>query len=151
MSTSPLRALPVDLDDLVVAFEAEGELLQWYLDVQTGAVILVWREYEPADHDGLTATEIETDPLRFVKVPPADPQHLVGDMEAFADAIDDQQLKESLQIALAAPRPEKRFKAALSWLPEQLARWHAWRLQKCHERVKSWLARLGLTAESRAA
>ncbi|MFZ5442783.1 MAG: UPF0158 family protein [Myxococcota bacterium] len=150
MTSIPLRALPVDLDELVIAFEAEGEL-QWYLDVQTGAVILVGREYEPAEHGGLTATEIETDPTRFVKVPPAEPHLVVEDMRAFAEVHDDAQLRESLELALSAPRPEKRFKSALSWLPEHQARWHAWRQDKCLARVKNWLARLGLVAESRAA
>lgn len=145
-----LRALPVDLEELVIAFEAEGEL-QWYLDMETGEVILVGREYEPADHGGLTATEIETDPLRFARVPPADPQHAVDDMRGFAASVDDAQLKESLDIALSAPKPERRFKTALSWLPEQLARWHAWRQQHCQRRVKTWLASLGLVPGPRAA
>ncbi len=148
---NPLRTLPVDLEELTIAFEAEAADLLWYLDSQTGEVILVSREYEPADHDGLTATEIETDPQRFVPVPPADGQRAVDDMRSFAEVVTDGQLKESLEIALSAPRPDRRFKTALSWLPEQQARWHAWRQERCLHRVTQWLAGHGFRATARAA
>ncbi len=151
MNQTPLRTLAVDLEELTIAFEAEAADLQWYLDSQTGGVILVTREYEPADHDGLTATEIETDPVRFIVVPPADAQHSVDDMRTFADSVTDAQLKESLEIALSAARPEKRFKAALSWLPEQQSRWHAFRQDRCLQRVTKWLAGHGWLAGARAA
>jgi hypothetical protein len=149
--TKPLRTLPVDLEELTIAFEAEAADLQWYLDSHTGEVLLVTREYEPAEHGGLTVTEIETDPTRFVRVPPADPQHAVDDMRSFADSVTDAQLKESLEIALSAARPDRRFKTALSWLPEQQHRWHAWRQERCRERVTQWLAAHGLQASARAA
>jgi hypothetical protein len=68
----PLRSLAIDLEELTIAFEAEAADLQWYLDTQTGGVILLTREYEPAEHGGLTATEIETDPVRFLLVPKAE-------------------------------------------------------------------------------
>ena len=149
--TSPLRSLPVDLEELSIAFEAEGTDLQWYVDTDGGAVILINREYDPVEHGGLTATEIETDPNRFLRVPAVDPQHAVDDMRSFADSVTDAQLKETLELALSAPRPEKRFKTALSWLPDQNARWHAWRLERCRRRVISWLASKGFTPAARAA
>jgi hypothetical protein len=150
--TAALRSLPVDLEELSIAFEAEGTDLQWYVDTDSGAVILINREYDPAEHNGLTATEIETDPNRFLRVPEVDPQHAVDDMRSFADSVTDETLKESLELALsAAGRPEKRFKTALSWLPEQNARWHAWRMERCRQRVTDWLASRGFVPGSRAA
>jgi hypothetical protein len=135
----PLRTLPVDLDELVIAFEAEGGELRWYLDSSTGRVILVSKEYEPAEQNGLTAAQIEADSERFVRVPAADVQHLIQDMTAFAHEVSDLKLRESLEIALSAVRPDRRFKATLTWLPEEQARWHAFRQQRCLRRVKAWL------------
>lgn len=151
MTASPKRELPVDLEELCIALEAEAADLRWFLDGQTGAVLLVTHEYDPAENDGLTVTEIETDPLRFVRVPGGDPHHALVDMTAFAKQLGDGQLKESLELALSAPRPEKRFKTALSWLPEQQERWHEFRLARCRERAEAWLARQGIVPVARAA
>jgi hypothetical protein len=151
VTSLPKRELPVDLEELCIALEAEAADLRWFLDCQTGAVLLVTHEYEPAENGGLTVTDIETDPLRFVRVPGGDPQHALDDMTAFAHQLADGQLKESLELALSAPRPEKRFKTALSWLPEQQERWHQFRLARCRERAEAWLARQGIVPVAAAA
>ncbi|MFO0597139.1 MAG: UPF0158 family protein [Myxococcaceae bacterium] len=152
---SSLRPLPIDLDELSIAFEANSQAggpdSAWYVDTDTGAVILLNREYEPSEFGGLTATDIETDPVRFRKVPPVDPMHAIADMNSFTAHVIDVTLKESLELALSAPRPFKSFKAALSWLPDQLARWHAWKMERCRRRVTAWLADQGFEPTSRAA
>lgn len=150
MTSMPVRQLPVDLEELSLAFEAEASDVRWYLDVQTGAVILVTAEFDPGEH-GVTREQVETDPVRFMPVPPVDPQHVIEDMNVYATSVTDAQLRESLQLALSAPRPEKRFKTALSWLPEHQTKWHAWRAERCGQRMNEWLARNGLSPQSRDA
>lgn len=151
MTVQPIRALPVDLEELSIALEAETADLRWYLDLVSGDVLLVTQEYEPAEHDGLTVTEIETSPARFVRVPASSPARSVDDMKAFVSSLGDPQLQESLDLALSASRPEKRFKTALSWLPERQQQWHAWHRQACLQRALDWLARMGITPIARAA
>lgn len=146
MSANPHRRLPIDLEDLKIAFEAESAELQWYLDAETGAVILVSREYDPHEHEGITPLDIERDPDRFVRVPPAEPSHLRDDMATFTSMVRDPQLQESLELALSAPRPERRFKSALSWLPEQQTRWHEFRQMRSTERMRRWLEVHGIHA-----
>lgn len=146
-----LRAIPVDLAELRLAFEADTQDLPWYLDIDTGDVLLVTAEYEPSEHGGVTVAQIETDSARFFRVPPSNPEHIVDDMRAFAVSVGDRQLTESLDLALSAPRPDKRFKTVLSWLPERQQQWHAWREARTLERVTSWLAGHGLQAAARAA
>lgn len=151
LTAQPTRTLPVDLEELSIAMEAEAGDLHWYLDLHRGDVLLVTSEYEPSEHDGLTVTEIETDPNRFIRVPPGDPQHAVDDMRGFATSLGDAQLQESLELALSASRPERRFKTALSWLPEHQQRWHAWRREQGVQRALAWLTRLGVLPTTRAA
>lgn len=146
-----LRALAVDTTELRLAFEAETQDLPWYLDVDTGDVLLVTAEYEPSEHRGVTVAQIERETARFLRVPPSNPQHVVDDMRAFAESVGDTQLTESLALALSAPRPDKRFKTALSWLPETQQQWHAWRQARTMDRVTAWLAGHGLRPVARAA
>jgi hypothetical protein len=151
MSGTPLQPLPVDLEDLCIALEAEAGDLSWYLDLATGDVILVTHEYEPAEHGGLTVGEIEATPTRFRRIPPGDPHQIVEDMKAFAAQLADSQLKESLELALTAPRPDRRFRAVLGWLPEQQQHWHDFRQARCAHRARAWLAEQGIRPVDRAA
>lgn len=151
MTDAPLQTLPVDLEELCIALEAEAGDLRWYLDVASGDVILVTREYEPAEHGGLTVVEIESDPTRFRRIPGGNPQDAIDDMKAFAGQLKDAQLKESLDLALSAPRPDRRFRAVLGWLPEQQQLWHDFRQARCVRRALGWLASQGIAPAERAA
>jgi hypothetical protein len=145
-----LKALPVDLAELCIALAAEVELsdLKWFLDLDSGKVILVSREYDPNEWGGLTLQDIEDNPSRFTPVPAADPQHQLVDMQAFVEGLSDVRLKESLELALTAPRPDRRFRAVLGWLPDELEKWHAFRHQRFEARAHSWLSTLGVAAKS---
>lgn len=143
-----LKALPVDLSELCIALAAEAEAsdLRWFLDLHSGRVILVSREYDANEWGGLELTEIEGHPERFTPVPPAPPEAQLDDMKAFVAALTDARLKESLELALTAPRPERRFRAVLGWLPPELERWHQFRQGQCEARAHRWLSTLGVTA-----
>jgi len=145
-----LKCLPVDLAELCIALSAESEVseLKWFLDLESGKVILVSREYDAAEWGGLKPDEIEGNPARFRPVPAADPQHHLVDMRAFVDELTDGRLRESLELALTAPRPERRFRAVLGWLPEELEKWHGFRQHRFEARAHSWLSTLGVTAQA---
>ncbi len=143
-----LNDLPVDFAELCVALEAEASDLCWYLDATTGEVILVNAEYDPTEHGGLSAEAIEADPTRFRRVPAGSPDEPLGDMHAFAAQSPDPKLKESLELALLAPRPERRFKSVLTYLPEVQDAWHAFRQQRVEERARAWLQSLGVLSDA---
>lgn len=142
-----LKPLPVDLTELCIALENEARGFDWYLDTETGDTVLVNAEYEPHEYGGLKVEEIEGNPQRFRRVPPTDERTVLADMEAFAAQHKDEKLKESLQLALEAPRPERRFRAVLGWLPEEQHAWHQFRHQRLEARARAWLEQLGLQPE----
>jgi hypothetical protein len=144
------KTLAVDLAELSIALEAEASDLTWFLDLDTGDVILVTREYDASDYGGLTVDDIEGTPQRFLKVPAGDPLSTVNDMHSFAAQVADQQLKESLELALSAPRPDRRFRAVLGWLPSEQEHWHEFRAARCEERARGWLTTLGIQPAPRA-
>jgi hypothetical protein len=138
------RKLPIDLTELCIALESETRGFDWYLDTETGDTVLVNDEYEPDEYGGLKVEEIEGNPQRFRRVPAADERQDMLDMEAFAKGLTDERLKESLMLALEAPRPDRRFRAVLGWLPEQQQQWHQFRHQRLEARARAWLGQLGL-------
>lgn len=150
MTRLELQPLPVDMSELCIALEAEPAELRWFLDLSTGDVILVNDEYLPEENDGWSLIDLEQNDERFRQVPSSEPGDLVADMRAFAAQLNDARLKESLELALSAPRPDRRFRAALGWLPVELERWQAFRQARCEARATSWLASLGIAPTTRS-
>lgn len=138
--------MTIDLADVCIALSGEGGPLRWYLDTQTGSTLLLNAEYDPQQNNGVTVSQIESDRERFRPIPNGDPGLTLTDMGSFAAQTTDPTLKESLELALAAPHPERRFRAVLGWLPEELSRWHSYRQGQLEVRARAWLKKLGLTA-----
>lgn len=151
--SEPLKPLAVDLADVCIALEA-GELgYAWYLDLDTGATLLVGPEYEPAENGGVSREDIEADRRRFKPVPTRPAQAAFEDMAFFAAQLTDVRLKESLELALSAPRPFRRFKAVLGWLPEEQRSWHSFKQQRLEAEARAFLEECGVVpvaARSRA-
>lgn len=145
MTNFVLKDLPVDLTELCIALEAETSDFRWFLDVSTGDVLLVTNEFDPAEHQGVTVTEIETDPVRFRRVPAGSVDDALGDMKAFVASLTDVMLRESLTLALEAPRPERRFRSVLGWVPGLQEQWHGFRQRRSEARATAWLESLGFT------
>jgi hypothetical protein len=141
------RKLPIDLTELCIALENEARGFDWYLDTETGETVLVNAEYEPDDYGGLKVEDIEGNPQRFRRIPTSDERQAMADMEAFAEGHHDARLKESLLLALEAPRPERRFRAVLGWLPDEQHHWHTFRHGRLEARARAWLDELGLMPE----
>jgi hypothetical protein len=139
-----VTSLPIDLTELCIAIENEARGFDWYLDTETGETVLVNAEYDPEEYGGLQLLEITGNPQRFRRVPSTDDRQAFGDMEAFAQQLSDERLKESLMLALEAPRPERRFRAVLGWIPEQQQAWHEFRHRRLESRARAWLSELGL-------
>lgn len=145
MTNVELRQLPVDLAELCIALEAKASEFRWFLDVETGLVLLVTDEFDPGEHDGLTAHEIESNPARFRRVPAGSRHEELGDMQAFASQHPDLKLKESLELALEATRPDRRFRAVLDWVPAEREAWRTYRRARAEHRARTWLESLGYT------
>ncbi len=141
------KRLAIDLDDVCIALETAPDAeLRWYLDAQTGATLLVNDEYDPSDIDGPTRDEIDAAPERYLAIPAAPPEQALTDMREFVAALEDPQLRQSLEMALDGRGPARRFKTALGHLPEQRDRWHAWKRARTEGRAQTWLAGAGLEA-----
>jgi hypothetical protein len=133
--------LSIDIDDLCIAFEMEASPdAHWYLDAQTGVLLLVNAEYDPADIGEPTMDEIQADPARYLAIPPAQPAQAALDLQEFAQSRPDPVLRESLEIALSGIGPVRRFKKVLDHLPEQREGWYAFKRQRTEARARAWLA-----------
>jgi hypothetical protein len=145
------KKLHIDLAELCIAREVETGDLDWFLDTENGAVLLLNSEYEPAKHHGVQPIEIESNPLRFIPIEAQTQVECDEDLRSFCETLADRKLKESISLALSASRPEKRIRALLQWVPEQLAAWYQFRKESHERRARQWLTSLGIELAQKAA
>lgn len=142
-----MKRLKIDLEDLCIALDGNpGEDMKWFLDTEAGDTILVTAEYDPAELDGPTLDELQSQPERYLPVPAAHPAQSREDMQAFLASLSDPRLRESLEIALGGPRPSRHFKQVLEHLPEQRQSWLDFKRARLMERARTFLAAHGLAA-----
>jgi hypothetical protein len=64
---------------------APGDLA-WYFDLETGAVVLVNNDYDPAEMEP-SLEELEKSPERYIGVPPADSDVAFAEMKQFVEEL----------------------------------------------------------------
>jgi hypothetical protein len=140
-----LKRLPIDLADVCIAIETAFDAeMHWFLDAETGATILVSREYDPSDIDGPTRDEIDQAPARYLPIPAADADEATRDMREFIADLEDPRLRESLDIALSGTGPARRFKNVLGHVPEHRDDWLSYKHARTEARARAWLTEKGL-------
>lgn len=135
-----MRELDVDLDELSFAWQDPASQSSYYLDIDTGSVILVCPEL---DDLGELRSEIELQPDRYLFVPKPSVKQLELDLMDFVYALDDPKIKSIVEVALESPNKLKAAEAALSQ-SGLISRWQDWIKQSSRQRALRWLEAQGL-------
>jgi len=163
------RRLKVDLAALEVAFESSDFESTWYLDLETGKVLLIPEETASyreeltalAEEQGIDFAQavaqsdlpdwekevtLDADRIeagfgsRFIAVEQDDSSEAFRDMEKFAQSVRNPAIGNRLLNALSGSRPFRRFKDAIGNYPEEEERWYAFRDERLRSRLLEWLA-----------
>jgi hypothetical protein len=174
-----MRRLPVDLEELALAFEESSGEVQWYLDRDTGEIIAVtletWSLLDEieADSDVDTTTALSTllagrdlpdwlkeaildagrvrdgYPERFVEVPQAETRETYADMEAFIATVPSVRLRHRLEDAIVGRGAFRRFRDLLDGDEAEERRWYSFKTARLRERTTAWLAAEGIRPVAR--
>jgi len=124
----------VDLDDLTDAFEDASTVMPYFLDRETGEILLV------ADALGFIDAErqrlaMKKERARYIPIPPLSLAWREEVMEGFLDQIDDVDLAGKLEAALDLPEP------GLTWntLVGEDAHWLNFLRSHIRAHAKAWL------------
>ena len=140
--TASRKQLPVDMDELSFALEDHEREHSWYLDKETGDILLV---QEDGDDDLLPVSRDELeDASRFVVVEPEETQVAYRDMEEFIATVSRARFRERLEDAIGEKGAFGRFKQVLGDEPPERERWFAFRKARLEVRARQWLARQGI-------
>lgn len=164
----------IPFSDLEDAFRNSSNEHSYWLDKQTGQVILIDDEVADALREGEDladwpdwqremAKEIkpvlralgelpdeeagENDAERFVEIPQQDSSAGYEVMEDFAETVADPHLRELLAVALHGKGAFRRFKDVLLGFPAERERWFAFSNDRLRERIKEWAEDEGVAIE----
>jgi hypothetical protein len=172
-----MRKLRINRIDFGTAFEANDFGSEAYLDSETGAVIIVTDETNMeleqriSEDDVLetvlskiradeTLPEWERDMLiaaaevefahdseRYRRIPKQDSHEGYRDMQAYIGSLEDEHLRELLEVAVHGSGAFRRFKDVLGRYPEARQAWFKFRDEREKRRMTEWLASEGIEPE----
>jgi hypothetical protein len=134
------RTLFVAMDDIADAIDTHQEETQFYLDTETGEVVL-WMDPEYTDQDPGFQPE---DP-RFAEIPHSDSHEDHRAMAAFAATLDDDpDVRAELERALAGKGPFAAFRQVLASHPDLKSAWERPKRDRRVAEAVAWLHGLGI-------
>ena len=139
----PLRKVQVNLDELCAAIDDASFEHRYFLDTETGEVILV-SDMSDEDEVQQQLAEIDAgDRGRYLEVPRAESHEGYRDMEDFVATLRDQRLQGLLEVAIQGRGAFRRFKDVLDRHPAERQRWFDFHAARLEDRAREWLAEEG--------
>jgi len=120
---------------------------RYFLDTETGEVILVSEMLDDEEAQRQVAEIDEAEPGRYLQVPHADSREGYDDMQDFIDTVSDEHLQELLNVATQGRGAFRRFKDVLAGHPAEQQRWFDFQAARLDARAREWLAEEGLSSE----
>lgn len=135
---APKRKLKIDLSELELAFDNASWEAEYYLDLETGEIILISSMI--GQPEGLTQQiEDVSDRARYLQVPHANSRDGFQDMERFIETVQDTQLQKLLRVAIDGKGAFRRFKNILPDYPQERERWFRFQADRLRQRILDWL------------
>jgi hypothetical protein len=164
-----VRELKVNLKDLTDAFDNGFAEVAYYLDLETGEVVMVTEESRQLLEELSGAEQAETleaaleairsadipqwemdvvcaaavveweDDDRFLKIPRVESWEGYQDMADFIETVSDAHVQEILEVAIQGKGAFRRFKDTLERYPKEREHWFEFLDARSKERVLNWL------------
>jgi len=151
------RKVKVDLDELGAAFELNFPGSHYYLDLETGWVVMTTDEGNrviPLENllqqrddlqDWFKETILEADRVeqgygtRYISIDPGEPYGDYRDMERFIATVENSRLREQLWYAIKGRGAFGRFKDLLARHPDVEEQWFEFKDARNRRRIFDWL------------
>lgn len=135
-----MRKLDVDMNGVLDAMTTHMAEIQWFLDLQSGRVEMLSR----LDDIEAFESRLEALPGRYALIPAREAREDYALMRQFAEEIDEPDVRELLDMALAGRGAFARFRGVLSRFPDLQARWNALLEKELRDQALQWLSDLGI-------
>ena len=138
------KILEIELAELCSAMEDSSEEHNYYLDLDTGKLLLI-SDYMDDEESKKLKDKIDDNFDRYELLPKVESYEGYEDMEDFISTVSDEHLAELLHVAVKGKGAFRRFKDVLEWYPEERERWFQFRDDKLKQRALEWLVNIGVS------
>lgn len=157
-----MRRKKVEIAEIAEAMEIDRVTNEYFLDRDTGEVVIVPEEIHFAistdtlDQDDMTdwerdfmaiARAIEEDTGRYVWIPGVEAREIYELMLDFASSREDEDLRRLLDVALDGKGAFGRFKRVLADYPEEREEWFRIKDDAITAMARDWMSSLNMDAE----
>jgi hypothetical protein len=139
---SGIIQVSVNLQEICAAFEDSSDDHRYYLDLETGEIIVDF--LDSTEREELDEMVDEDSQERYRYLPIAESHEGYEDMKEFIETVKGTHLKEKLYIAISGRGAFRRFKDVLNFYPKDRERWFKFKDEKLMERVNEWLEEEGI-------
>ena len=143
--SAAMAAIRINADDLIMALDDHGGLVEWYLDRETGEVLRA-SDALLGDEDEELSARIEAEPERYILIDPFPSSAGFEAMTDFVETVTDAAARRALERALAGRKPFRAFKDALLEYPAERERWFRFKDAACRRHSETWLVENGIEA-----
>ena len=140
-----MKKLNIDIMEVAVAMESERLISEYYLDTETGDVVVI------PDSDGMLDWELELLPVaravesgssRYVYIPELESHELYELMQQFVSDREDEELQRLLWVALDGKGAFGRFRYVLDGYPEERDEWYRGKDEAMKILSQQWISSL---------
>lgn len=115
------KTLRINLDELFNAMENSSFENEYFLDLETGEILLL-SEYMDDEETRKLKDQVEEDFNRYERIPKVESHEGYDDMQDFIATIENEHLTELLEVAINGKGAFRRFKDVLLNYPEERER-----------------------------
>jgi len=134
-----MKRIKAGLDDLLEAYELGSSEIDFYIDTKTNEVVHYMDEaYDGMPEETRLKKKIEKYPNRFIPIPKRESRDEYEWMVEFTESLNDENLKEKLEIALDGKGAFRRFKNVLLNYQEKREEWFKFRNKKMKQDILEW-------------
>jgi hypothetical protein len=137
--------LAIDINYLLFAWQDSSEDSQYYLDIETGSVLLLQPDLDDINE---LMKEIEFHPNRYLYIPKPNVEQSELDLFDFIHTVEDGHLKSLLLIAAETKDKIYSCRNLLAKYPHELKRWQDFVSLQTISRIKKWLKANNIQFES---
>lgn len=131
--------------ELEDAFISTSPECRYFLLPETGEILFL---SEGLEEDEQAEIEDRLDSTNFVEIEPPESHEKWRWMAAFAETVQDEHLRELLEVALQGKGAFRRFKDVLLRSPAERERWFRYETEAMHEAIDRWVAGHSIEVEN---
>jgi len=144
MTMEGKKLLRIDLDELCSAVEDSSYEHEYYLDLETGEILL-FSDYMDDEETEKLRDRIDEEPDRYEQIPKAESREGYEDMQDFIATVEDEHFAELLDVAINGKGAFRRFKDVLLSYPGERERWFKFKDDRKQGRALEWLNDIDVT------